>query len=573
MNPACAIERPEALRAPAEAMRLARLGSHFATRLSFSRVLIRDLIALGAVIDRPHLELDHQGFGSVVYRVRAGDECYSLCCFSTPLAPGKRTDRVIAEAWDASFVLFDGEPDARALARLQANAPLQEAGRFATTDLVLSRANRSVRLFDHVVQALAEGRQPEAAFVREVGYLMRTTAVYGNGKFGLADRARIAGRALLHGAFRPEMLTVYLIRVFTHDLVEHIAAARAPQRAVRLSEPARRALGIGNATGLGMAPFVVTHAQLFNNWMLARETALARVRAMETAAPNTRDCFEALVERARAHVGQWQVDDPRQHARLETLRVELAGLREAIVGVWSRSYPWDAIYEVACTGSLEFQELVVALLLEPHPVSVDGLASCCDADERLGVDPRGTCASLRAQLHGQARWSLAIDMQARDAQALFWYVSEDKLEPRLGFRATEPGCDRELPLAIARDYQTLDLALAAAPPGMSLALWLAEHPALRHVVMRLQSLGAYPYGDIQDNLIDRACMPIDLLRCKLAMFGASRFDPKSDRWTRITLFHGAPPPEALAAAGADDWSFAVVPESFAGDDPAASVVT
>ena len=46
-------------------------------------------------------------------------------------------------------------------------------------------------------------------------------------------------------------------------------------------------------------------------------------------------------------------------------------------------------------------------------------------------------------------------------------------------------------------------------------------------------------------------LPIDMLRCKLAFFGASKFDPKSDRWTRITLCQGAPLFDELD--NADDW--------------------
>lgn len=562
MRPACTLERPEALRPPGVAMRLARLGSHFATRLSFARVLVRDLIALGAVIDRPVHGLDADGFGTVVYRVRAAGECYSLCCFSTPLAADQRTDRVIAQAWDASFVLYDGEPGEAELARLRANAPLQEAGRYRATDLVLSRANRSVRLFEHVVQSLTRGRQPDAAFVREVGYLMRTTAVYGNGKFGLADRALIAGRRLLRGPFRPEMLAVYLIRLFTHELVEHIAAARAPRSAALLSEAARRALGIGNATGLGMAPFIVRHAQLFNNWMLARETALARVLAQPRAHPAARDRFERSLPRVLAHLAQWQTDDPRQREAIAALGREVATLRDRVAACLAGRYPWARVFESAAGDSLQMQEVLVSLLLEPHGALVDGLADCCDADEVVGLDTRADCGSLLSDVRARAGWALDIDMGAPGAQALFWYVSEEKLEPRLGLRAEEPGAEREMPLAVARDYQALEAALSRAGPAVPLADWLADHPSLRHVVMRLQSLAAYPFADIRDNLVDGGCVPVDLLRCKLAMFGASRFDPKSDRWTRITLFHGAPPPDALGRADAEDWSFAVVPDDL-----------
>ena len=47
-------------------------------------------------------------------------------------------------------------------------------------------------------------------------------------------------------------------------------------------------------------------------------------------------------------------------------------------------------------------------------------------------------------------------------------------------------------------------------------------------------------AEIEDNLLEESCRPINLLRCKLAMFGATKFDPKSDLWIRIALFQGAP---------------------------------
>jgi len=42
-----------------------------------------------------------------------------------------------------------------------------------------------------------------------------------------------------------------------------------------------------------------------------------------------------------------------------------------------------------------------------------------------------------------------------------------------------------------------------------------------------------------------------MLRCKLSFFGAAGFDPKSDKWTRITLAQGAPLFDELD--NADDW--------------------
>ena len=158
---------------------------------------------------------------------------------------------------------------------------------------------------------LARGEQPDAALLASVGYLMRTTAVYGNGKFGIADREEIAERPELSGPFQAEMLTVWLIRSFTIDLAEHIAARRAPERAARLSPALRRGLGVGNATGLGMAPFLVRHPVLMHNWFHAREAALARVRSQPQRPRRRAGWFSG---RPRRHAGQGSNLAHRRHA-------------------------------------------------------------------------------------------------------------------------------------------------------------------------------------------------------------------------------------------------------------------
>jgi hypothetical protein len=74
----------------------------------------------------------------------------------------------------------------------------------------------------------------------------------------------------------------------------------------------------------------------------------------------------------------------------------------------------------------------------------------------------------------------------------------------------------------------------------------------------------HPYAEVQNNLLDATMRPIDLLRCKLACFGATRFDPKSDRWVRITMFQGAPLPEDIGRVDVDDWVYPpVLPENAA----------
>ena len=556
---AAPVEQPQVpLRDPDVLMRLARMGSFFPTRLSFKRTLIRLLASERAVVSRPVWEIDDLGFGRAVYTVSLSGYPYSLVAFSTPLDSANRTDRVIAEAWDSSYVLFDGIPTAADLDRLEAAAPSQEAARYLPSDLTLSRANKSVRLFDHVASTLAEGRQPDEDMLASVGYLMRTTAVYGNGKFGIADRSNFSDRDAMADPFRAEMLTVWLIRGFTLDLVDHVAQRRSPDTFVPLDPRLKRYLGVGNATGLGMAPFLVSHPILINNWMMARETALARVRAIEHPEIEDTHRMLQLLERARRHVGQWRVDDVQQTARIETLESELAEVSDILDDEWlTTPLPWDRLVEVSQRWSLETQELIVALLLEPHGRLIDGLAGCMSSPITPKLDPASTVTTLREQLTSNFGWAIDIDFSATSEACQFWYVSEEKLEPRLGARYEEPGADLEMPLDIGRRVQDLATALDSTPASRSVAAFLAAHPEHRLAALRVQTGARFPYSEIHDNLIGEGCLPIDMLRAKLSFFGASKFDPKSDRWTRITLYQGAPLFDDIAAPApgfdADDW--------------------
>jgi len=518
------------------------------------RSLLRRLSQEKAEVSRPIWHIDDQGFGQAVYAVDLGGFTYSLVAFSTPLSDQDRTDRVIAEAWDTTYVLFDGTPSAGDLARLALNAPKQEAGRFSDKELVLCRANKSVRMFQHVVECLAAGQQPSAQQVQDVGYLMRTTAVYGNGKFGIADRAKFADRPGMSGPFHAEMLAVWLVRGFTHDLVEHVARLQAPLTFAPLDPALKRHLGIGNATGLGMAPFLVNHPALLNNWVLARETALVRV-LNQTAIDRVISARTVLlIDRVTQHLQQWNVADRRQMDRIEVLRREWAGIAKLATLDWLlKTDPWARLVEAADSLSLECQELIVALVLEVNSDVVDDLAEGMSASGHVGFDASVTVGKMHTILAKHFDWALAIDFARPDAQRLFWYVSEDKAEPRLGDRYAEDGAALETRLDIARQAQEFASALQNAPQDEALAVFLMRHPEHRSIARRAQLAGSHPYGELHDNLIASDCMPIDMLRCKLAFFGAAKFDPKSDRWTRITMYQGAPLADEIASVDADDW--------------------
>jgi hypothetical protein len=539
-------------------MRSERFGAFFHSRLSFLRSMLREIRHDNWTFERTFWEVDSNGVGLGIYTARGPHRNYSLICFANDLDPSQRTDRVIAEAWDATFTLFDGEPTPADIARLYGNVPRQEAGRFSRSELVLSRANRSVRLFDHVVECLAAGIQPDLASVESTGYLMRTTAVYCNGKFGLCDRDHILDRKEFYAPFRAEMLSVWLIRVFTVDIVEHLAAARATGKAVKLDAGLRRRIGVGNSTGLGMAPFLIKHPSLIHRWVSAKETALARVRSVRRASPSETDCFNDALRATQSSLIHWLTGDEIQRKRIEMLGADLDKVSRVAVSL-AEDFPWDRLYQWAEENlSIEAQECVASLLLEPYGDIIDDLSDSMAVDEEAVFRINGvlTCGEIQQVIARDYDWALSIDFRNAESQARFWYVSEEKLEPRLGERAGENYDKFELPLAIARDVTRFYEALQGHK-SEALASFLLMHPEFRHVARRVLTVARFPYGEIRENLVSTNFRPIDLLRCKLAFFGAMRFDPRSDRWLRITLFQGAPFPTELYSEPNDDrWVYA-----------------
>ena len=557
----CASDESLCLRAPQNIMRLEALGASFPHRLSFKRTLIRKLHEQGAQVAVTHNQLDDNGFGHIVLSIPFCGRTYSLIGYSRALANEDRTDRVIATAWDASFCLFDGVPSQADIDYLADEVTHQEAGIYHEKVMTLSRANKSVRLFSHVVDQLAQGRQPDHDMIAKIGYLMRTTAVYGNGKFGIADRDVIKTYDGLDGPFRAEMLTVFLIREFTFQLVDHCAQMAGGQMAARLAPAMRRNLGVGNSTGLGMAPFLIHHPNLLHSWILVRETALARCRKRKQIAQDVKAKYLSFYQRISAHLAQWDVDDVGYQATIAQLITDWRLLEANLIAILDKDYPFDALMVWAEARGDDMAALMASFVMEYLPEDTDGLEDCMTQARPPALEPQMPLEQLSALLEAHYQWALELDLSAPDSRAQFWYVSEEKLEPRLGDAYQEDGQDREMPFAMAYYVADLQKAMAAFDGDAMVAELLLKHPELRYIVRRIQNAAHFPYAEIKGNLVGKSCRPIDLLRCKLSFFGASKFDPRSDRWTRITLYQGAPTAADLHDANADDWAFWVVQDS------------
>ena len=536
------------LRDPKFLMKLSKLGSFHQSKLSFLRSFLSEF--KDWKYSRDLFQLNDKGHGRAVYSFTKDKRTYSLICFANEIKDDERSDRVIATKWDAAFTLFDGIPSKEDIDRLNDNVPKQEVGRLSYKELTLSRANKSVRVFDHVVDSLSNGEQPNKEILSKVGYLYRTTAVYGSGKFGLADRFRIKNREEIRGPFRLEMMLVYLVRQFTFDQVNHIAKNKNPKLAVELDPAISRNLGIGNSTGLGMAPFIVNHPTLLNNWIHARETALKQIREIEQVSKNEIDIFYNCLIKSLKNITSWHTDSEFQKEKIkgliEDLKKFIKFMKEDFK--FQNSYQFNQIYNWSEENlNDECIEYIVSMMMEPFDDIVNPLITqmSSDEEEHFNIPVDRTIEDLRNILENKYSEILKIDFLKDENNQNFWFISKNKEEPRIGDRYIDEGSDLEQPLAIARDINKLYEAVFTKKNSSKIGKFLKDNNHLRHVVRRAFIAEKFPYSEIQDNTIGFKLVPIDMLRLKLSFFGAIKFDPRSDKWLRICMFQGAPLPSEL----------------------------
>ncbi len=536
------------LRDPKNLMKLSKLGCFHQSKLSFLRSFLNEF--KNWEYKRDLFELNDKGYGRAVYSFSKNNKTYSLVCFANEIHDDERSDRVIATKWDAAFALHDGVPNKEDLERLAFNVPKQEIGRLSYKELTLSRANKSVRIFNHVVENLSKGIQPDTKLLSKVGYLYRTTAVYGSGKFGLADRFRIKNREEIYGPFRLEMMLVYLVRQFTFDQVNHIAKRKNPNIAVELDLNICRNLGIGNSTGLGMAPFIVNHPILLNNWILARETALKKIREIEKVSKEKLNIFKNCLVKSLKNVVNWTTDSDFQNKKIKKLNEDLVKFIKFLNEDFSceNSFPFNNIYVwVEENTGDECIEYIVSMMMEPYDEIVNPLVNkmSSDEDQHFNIPVNRTIEELRNILEQKYSEILKIDFNLKENNQNFWFISKNKEEPRVGDRFEIDGSDLEQPLAIARDIKKLYETIFIQKNSLKIGKFLINNNHLRHVVRRAFIIEKFPYAEIQDNTIGSKLMPIDMLRLKLSFFGAIKFDPRSDKWLRICMFQGAPLPSDL----------------------------
>ncbi len=554
----------EHLRDPSIVMDLKRLGSFYPYKLSFMRKIIRKITREQWNINLSVFNLDKDGFGEAIYEIETPENNYHFVVFADFLDPNLRTDRVIAEAWDMTVTLRHGAFNQSELETLRQNVPLQEKGRMPSDCIVLSRANKSSRNFKYVIDRLRSGKQPSIKKINEVGYLYRTTAVYGSGKFGMADWEKVSLQYReFSEPFSAEMFSCFLIRQFSLDQADHIASKCAPEAAVKLDDNIKRFIGIGNATGLGMAPFLIKHPLLINNWIEKREFALAEIFSSTKPDNKKINEFSLLLKRASTHLKEISTENNAQKKINKDASNDINSITQWLKKERTKIKDWQQLIKyVTDNYSIETQEIINAIIIEVHPKEALAIERNEIIDEKYELIPEMSLTDLKNIIESKYKWALNYDFNLKDTDTVFWYRSEEKMEPRLGTRNIDHGEEKEILIGIARAVQQCYSTMNSLTPEEKIntvAEFVFDYPVHRQIIRRMQTMSKTTYGEIQANLLDKDVLPIHLLRCKLSFFGVGKFDPKSRLWVRNTMFQGAPIIKDIDKECVDDWFFPIMP--------------
>ncbi len=543
------------LRDPSVVMNLKRMGAMHQSRISFTRSLIRKMANQNWTVTKTVWDLCKDGFGTAIYELKTPNNIYNLVIFSNHIEDDERNDRVIAEKWDTTFTLIDGEVSDTLLDALRNNVPLQEAGRNSNRALVLARANKSVRVFSHVIESLSNGKQPSIEEISKVGYILRTTAVYGSGKFGINDYAALNDNPDFSQSFSAEMCAVYILRQFSLDWANYISKNIGGDKAVSLDKDIQRFLGVGNATGLGMAPYLIRHPKVVDNWLYQRELALSKVSLEKITKEKSKELVSYL-NRAITHLEDVVTINETQKALNLKAALEIPSIIESSNNLVGKTYK-DLILS-SNDFSLESQEVLISSIIELFPELVDEHENHMRVDEQPLELSGVTVQALKEKVQSHYSWALKYNFSEKKSNYWFWYVSEDKGEPRLGIRDVDHGSELELPLDIARQVSKLNTKLDEISNEEPVTKFLLENPQYSSIIRRIWTMGACNMGEIQANVLDEKFLPMDLLRAKLAMFGATKFDPRSDRWVQVTFFQSAP---LINEIHNGEWLFPQLPKS------------
>ncbi|WP_407496705.1 hypothetical protein [Pseudooceanicola sp. MF1-13] len=555
-----AAQHVKGLMRPAETlMRVDTLKCFKASRLSFADMLCRRMVQQRWQIRLVSGEVDDTSAGKFIYEIEAEGFRMTYIARAYPWdgieKPGRRADGAMRDMFGALFV---NAPDAARIEQEFATFDVKGDGAMRTSSDVIgwTPANRSSRHFDAVVDALAEGRQPDGP----LSYLMRNGGFQASGRNGSISFEGIPADNPLSHPFFADMFAIYLVRVFSIDLANAVARRRNPS-AAQLDPALARTLGIGNSSGQGMCVALQRWPHWVATWVVTREVALAYAKSRTVTEAGKAQLRKLLAETTEVY----RTADPQVEEYVLTNDEMIAHL--ATIDGWIGEQAcdgadWTALADrVARTFGGETLEQLHSLLLELVPDFCDAIAPWFrqGALRPRRYDPRMKVGALRDILRRTYDWALTTDRTLAASHQTFWYHSADHGEQRRGERIIDPQEEFESFIDHVGLIQRLASALTAYADDAPVADVVLGAPDLHFAIRRVQYLDGLPYAEIRDSIAHRDFLPANLIRFFLGSLGIRGAVPLSMRYVRGTFYQNQPlpnefldPPQVAARAMSHD---------------------
>lgn len=533
------------------------------SRVSFTRVLARHMIRDRWSIRLLSSACDGEGDGRFRYAIRMGEHrlTYVARAFRWDGVEkgGRRSD---GAARDLLGAIFLGEPTDERIEREYLTLESRDIDAMRTDSDVAgwTPASRSARSFDHAVEALVSGRQPDLeVLARGAGYLLRNGGFLGSGRHGtLSFEGYPADHPLKHPYFA-DLFGLYLVRQVSFDLVNAIARARNPSTA-QLADDVARPIGVGNSSGQGMCVALQRWPHWVATWMSVKELALAYAATARVAEePRRIEAVRGLLDRAARfgrsvslHCEDYVVPQPVIADNLDRFSRALSEAGK------NSDLSWGELASRSCTGfDAESREQINSILIETFPDFADAAAGYLPigAQRHRDLAPEMSVGALRELLRTNYRWALTLDRTHSRAFQHFWYHSEDNGEQRRGERIIDPHEEFESFIDHVGLVQRLSAVLAAYDDDLPIAEAVADFPELAFAASRVQYMAGLPYGEIRGNIVHRDFLPAHLIRFYLAVLGMELSAPLSIRYVRGVFMPGMPLAHEIAAGASEDWTF------------------
>lgn len=527
------------------------------SRLSTTRLLIEQMRQERWRITVAKFDLDSVGAGEAVYRVDTGRGVMDLVIFAKEPKRDGRTSRIIGGTWDLTAALIEGPVTEAQISLTREEMPKLYEGRGCEGTLVWCRSNRSLRVFDYVVAALASGRQPSAAALTHVGYLLRNTGLDANGTFGTKPFFAYEERHPLAAPFFPQMLTAYLVRQFSIDLADHLAAAASPETAVRMDRNIARSIGLGNGSGLGLILWATNHPRFIDNWLSVRARALDAARSALLTAEHLPD----LESRLRDAQGFRAQDPMRYHIIRSSAEIanDLESILQtmAVIVAEGRSLSGEELLQrlpIVCPEALD---CVAMAILDSMPDLVSFDWRDLVVDEEAAFDATMSVATLRRLTEQVYEWLDEWPSDPRD-RPYVWYRSIAGEEPRRGLRHEVPEGTFDLSVDLMAEREELRAACATQPPDATVGSLVRSHPRLRRSATRVQVASDLTFGPLRMDMKSADFHPSQIIAfINVAVFGLARARDALDRNILGVMYLGAPLRDELATT--HDWWTPAVP--------------